>query len=41
LVLAQAMLEGCPLLCEPQYAQQRVRLAELLAVAMPAIGRRE
>ena len=40
-VMAQVTLEDCPVLREPQYAEQRARLAELLAVDMPAIGRRE
>jgi len=41
MVLAQVTLEDCPLLRESQYAEQLARLAELLAVDMPAIGRRE
>jgi len=34
-------LEDCIPLQEPQYAGQQAQLAELLAVDMPAIGRRE
>lgn len=41
MVMAQVTLEDCPVLRELHYAEQRARLAELLAVDMPAIGRRE
>jgi len=41
LVMGQARLEDCPPLREPQYAGQQAQLAELLAVDIPAIGRRE
>ena len=41
LVMGHVRLEACTPLQEPQYAGQQVQLAELLAVDMPAIGRRE
>ena len=40
-VVGHVILEDCPLLRESQYAEQLAQLAELLAVDMPAIGRRE
>ena len=41
LVMGHVRLEDCTPLQEPQYAGQQAQLAELLAVDMPAIGRRE
>ncbi len=41
LVAGQVQLQDCPLLSEPQYAEQQAQLADLLAVDLPAIGRRE
>lgn len=41
LVMGHVRLEDCTPLQEPQYARQQAQLAELLAVDMPAIGRRE
>jgi len=40
LVMGHVELENCPVLLEPQYAEQRAKLAALLA-DMPAIGQRE
>lgn len=39
LVAGHRRLEECPVLEEPPYAQQRARLAELLDVDLPAIGK--
>ncbi len=41
LVAGHVRLPDCPLLSEPQYAEQQAQLADLLAVDLPAIGRRE
>lgn len=41
LVVGHVKLEDCPMLGEPQYAEQRAKLVELLAVDMPAIGPRK
>lgn len=41
MVTGQVTLEGCPVLSEPQYAEQQARLAELFGNEMPAVGRRE
>ena len=41
LVVGQVRLLGCPVLNEPQYADLQTQLADLLAVDLPAIGRRE
>ncbi len=41
LVAGQVRLQDCPVLAEPQYAEQRAQLADLLGDEMPAIGRRE
>lgn len=41
LVADQVGLQDCPLLSEAQYAQQQACLADLLAVDLPAVGRRE
>ncbi len=41
LVTGQVRLEDCIVLSEPQYAEQQAQLAEMLAVDLPAIGRRE
>ena len=40
LVMGHVELENCPVLLETQYAEQRAKLAALLA-DMPAIGQRE
>jgi len=40
LAAGQVELERCTPLAEPQYAGQRAKLAELLAVDLPAIGPR-
>ena len=40
LAAGQVELERCTPLAEPQYAEQRAKLAELLAVDLPAIGPR-
>ncbi len=40
LAAGQVELERCTPLAEPQYAEQRVKLAGLLAVDLPAIGPR-
>ncbi|MCL7452428.1 MAG: Fe-S cluster protein [Anaerolineae bacterium] len=41
LVAVQLRLEDCPVLSETQYAKQQAQLADMLAVDLPAIGRRE
>ena len=41
LVLGHVNLDDCPLLQEPQYHEQRERLAELLPEDMPAVGQSE
>jgi ArsR family metal-binding transcriptional regulator len=41
LVAGQVRWEDCPVLSETQYAEQQVQLADVLAVDLPAIGRRE
>lgn len=41
LVAGHVQLQDCPVLNEPQYAEQQAHLADLLAVDLPAIGRRE
>jgi len=41
LVASQVGLLDCPILSEPQYAGQQAHMADLLAVDLPAIGRRE
>lgn len=39
LVAGQVQLLSCPVLNEPQYADLQMKLADLLAVDLPAIGR--
>ncbi len=41
LALGQIELDACPVLREPQYADRRTQLLELLPEDMPAIGPRE
>jgi ArsR family metal-binding transcriptional regulator len=41
LVAGHVQLQECPLLNELQYAEQQAHLAYLLAVDLPAVGRRE
>jgi len=41
LVAGQVRLHDCPLLREAQYEEQQAQLADLLAIDLPAIGRRE
>ena len=41
LAMAKVRLEDCPLLLDPQYAEQRAQLVELMAVDMPTIGPKE
>jgi len=41
LVAGHMRLDDCPALQDLQYSEQRARLAQLLAVDMPAIGTRE
>jgi ArsR family metal-binding transcriptional regulator len=41
LTLGQVELDACPVLQEPQYADRWAQLQDMLAVDMPAIGRRE
>lgn len=41
LIAAQVRLQDCPVLAEPQYAEQQAHLADMLGDEMPAIGRRE
>lgn len=41
LVAGQVRLHDCPLLSEAQYEDQQAQLADLLAIDLPAIGRRE
>jgi len=40
LVMGQVRLEDCPVLQEPQYADQRVQLVERIPADMPAVGPR-
>lgn len=40
-VAGHVRLQDCPVLSEPQYAEQQVQLADMLAVDLPAIGRRD
>ncbi len=41
LVAGHVRLQVCPVLSEPQYAEQQAHLADRLGEEMPAIGRRE
>ncbi len=41
LVAGHVRLQDCPVLNEVQYAEQQAQLADMLAVDLPAIGRRE
>ena len=41
LVAGHVRLQDCPVLNEPQYAEQQAHLADMLGEEMPAIGRRE
>ena len=41
LKLGQVKLDDCPVIQEPEYAGQWAQLGSMLAVDMPAIGRRE
>jgi ArsR family metal-binding transcriptional regulator len=41
LVAGYVRLRDCPVLSEPQYAEQQAHLADRLEDEMPAIGRRE
>jgi len=41
LVAGHVQLQDCPVLSEPQYAEQQAQLTGMLGDEMPAIGRRE
>lgn len=41
LVTGQVGVQDCPVLREPQYAEQQAQLADMLGDELPAIGRRE
>jgi len=41
LVAGHVRLQDCPVLSEPQYAEQQAQLADRLGEEIPAIGRRE
>jgi ArsR family metal-binding transcriptional regulator len=41
LVAGHVRLQDCPVLSEPQYAEQQAHLADRLGEEMPAIGRRQ